>query len=253
VSRAAIVTGASDGIGAAIVARLVDAGWFVVGVDVQRGWEDGADRTLVVGDVTAETTLDSALDAVPESHPLGVWVNNAAVAIPGRLHEATVDDYRRTMSVNLDAYFWGCQAAVRTFLASGYPGSIVNVSSIQASRAFPSWAAYAAAKGGVESLTRYIAVEYGSLGIRCNAVSPGNVDTGMAARVVTSASESDRMDDVMSTMAPLNRMAAPAEIAAAVEFLSIGGGSFVNGHVLVADGGASARCYPLPTFGSPAT
>lgn len=250
-SATAIVTGAANGIGSAIVNRLAAAGCFVVGIDVKRGWQDDPNRVLVVGDVTSEETFASAIDALPTGQPLGVWVNNAAVAIPGYLHEVTAADYRQTMSVNLDAYFWGCQAAVRAFLAAGGSGSIVNVSSIQASRAFPTWAAYAAAKGGVESLTRYIAVEYGGRGIRCNAVAPGNVETSMAAQVVFESADSDHMNSVMKAMAPMGRMAAPSEVAAAVEFLTVGGGSFINGQVLVVDGGASARCYPVATFSDP--
>lgn len=245
--RVVAVTGAADGIGAAIVERLATKGIRVIGLDVRRTWLDDYDRTLLQGDVTDPDLFTELLSLIGPGEFLAAWVNNAAVAIPGALHEARPEDVQRTLAVNLEAYFWGCAAAVRHFLESKTGGSIVNVSSIQASHAFPGWAAYIAAKGGVDALTRYVAVEYGGAGVRCNAVSPGNVRTPLAESVIQRAKDPSAMRQVMDDLAPLRRMADPQEIAAAVDFLAVGEGTFINGHTLVVDGGATARCFPMGT------
>lgn len=247
---AVVVTGAGRGIGAAIAARLASR-HRVVAVDVAFAVppEDGVSQ--LVRDVTADDAFDDVRDWLLAGEQLAGWVNNAALALPGALHEADRTDVDRTWAVNVGSYFWGSSAAVRLFLEQSSPGSIVNISSIQATHAFPGWAAYVSAKGAVDALTRYIAVEYGGAGIRCNAVAPGNVRTPLAAAVVDSANQPSGMQRVMDEMAPLLRMAEPTEIANAVAFLLSGEASYTNGHVMVIDGGATARCLPLASVGNP--
>src|SRR5207237_1300386 len=153
------------GMGAAIARRLLDDGYFVVGIETK---PDGAELaaeelaaggTLVVGDAADQSTLEQAAAlAVSDGRSLAGWVNNAAVAIRGTLHDLDRAGVDEVLRVNLLGVLLGASVAVQTFLRQGPGGSIVNISSIQGQVAFPGWAAYIAAKGGVDALTRYIAV-----------------------------------------------------------------------------------------------
>lgn len=108
--------------------------------------------------------------------PLTAWVNNAGIALGGNLHDPNQKEVQRLFDVNLMGVYWGCSAAIKSFIQNKISGSIVNISSIHGRSAFNGWAAYDAAKGGVDALTRYISVEYGPLGIRSNAIAPGAIE-----------------------------------------------------------------------------
>ena len=247
--RSVVVTGAGSGLGLAIAERLAADGWFVVGVEREPGHADrfaerlGERGELVVGDAVDRGVLERAARAAERAGVLTGWVNNAAINIRGNLHEPIEEDVEAIFAVNLKAPFWGCSVAIRSFLAHDVPGRILNLSSIHASHAFPGFAAYDTTKGGINALTRYIAVEYGPVGIRANAIAPGAIETEMLAEAIRGAEDPEREEREMAALHPLERLGAPHEVAAAAAFLLSDESSFVSGQVLGVDGGASGRAF----------
>lgn len=245
----AVVTGAGSGIGLAICERLARDGWTVVGVErSEAGAERFAERIgaagrLVRGDVVDQDVLERAAHTAEEAGTLAGWVNNAAVNLLGNLHRPDPAEVRQVFDVNLLAPFWGASIAIRSFLAHGVAGRIVNISSIHGTDAFPDYAAHDTAKGGVNALTRYIAVEYGVAGIRANAIAPGAIRTEMLAQAIREADDPAQMERDMAVLHPLERLGEPAEIAAVAAFLLSDESSFVSGQTIGVDGGASARAF----------
>lgn len=254
--RVCVVTGAADGIGRAITERLLADGWSVVGIDVSsdrlRSMTETASGAggwflAVVGDVADRETHRRAGEVADGAGLLAGWVNNAGVEMDEPAHRATSDLVRRQIDVNLLGTMWGCSEAVDRFLQAGRGGSIVSISSIQGIRGYPGAFAYAATKGGVNALTRQLAVEYAPIGVRANAVLPGPVRTTMTlTSAVLDDEEQTRRDQQRAGRHPRGRIAEPTEIAAVVAFLLSDDASFVSGQEIVVDGAASARSSALP-------
>ena len=175
--------------------------------------------------------------------PLTSWVNNAGIALGGNLHNPNPTEVQRLFDVNLMGVYWGCSAAIKSFIENKISGSIVNISSIHGRSAFNGWAAYDAAKGGVDALTRYICVEYGPLGIRANAIAPGAIRTEMLSKVISDAEDPAKTELDMAMIHPLERLGEPSEIAEVASFLLSEKASFLTGQSIAVDGGATARCY----------
>jgi NAD(P)-dependent dehydrogenase (short-subunit alcohol dehydrogenase family) len=135
---------------------------------------------------------------------------------------------------------------VRTFVAQRSGGAIVNVSSVHGRAAYSGAVAYDISKAGVDALTRYIAVEYGPVGIRANAIAPGGVRTPLFERVVAAADDPERAEADAIRDHPLRRVAEPREIASVAAFLLSDEASFVSGQSLAVDGALTARCCTFP-------
>ena len=201
----AFVTGASGGIGLATARRLIDAGARVAlasrNADSLEREVDrmGGDALGVVCDVADEASVAAAFERV-EAHfgIVSLLVNNAGFVEPAVIESLSLDDWNRTLTVNLTGTFLTCRRAVPPMKQAGR-GAIVNVASISGvpgPEKFPGFTAYCAAKAGVISLTEALAVELAGSGIRINAVSPGSVDTAMWARVSGNAPAQMTADEV---------------------------------------------------------
>lgn len=237
--RTALITGAASGLGAAAARRFADEGARVVGLDL-----DGASAPpgldLRVCDVTDEHALEAAVDAVAaELGAIDVLVNSAGVAGGGPVHWVALEDWERVLRVNLTGTFLACKHVLRHMVAARR-GSIVNVASVEGIEGTEGGSAYNASKGAVVILTKNLAIDYGRLGIRVNAVCPGFIEgTAMFASVMGSETMAPYLDDYRRAH-KLGRFGHPDELAAAMLFLASDDASFVTGHALVVDGGFTA-------------
>ncbi|MEP7241341.1 MAG: SDR family oxidoreductase [Devosia sp.] len=249
VKRSVVVTGCGAGIGYAIASRLAKDGWSVVGVEINAEGAGkiekslGAGHTVIRGDASDRKVLKSAREAAEVLAPLKGWVNNVGIAVMGNLHEPNEEQVNRVIQVNLMSQFWGASEAIQTWVRHKTTGAIVNVSSVHGRSAFNMWAAYDVAKAGIDALSRYIAVEYGPVGIRANSVAPGAIRTPLVQQVIRESPDSAVAEREMSIIHPLERIGEPEEVAAAVAWLLSDESSFVSGESLAVDGGLTARSY----------
>jgi len=228
--RRALVTGASGGLGRAIVAamRAEGAACALLG----RGDGDGSALALRADVADAAAVAPAVADAAARLGGLDAVVCAAGVdctwAPTGEMEPAEWD---RTIAVNLSGTFYVCRAALPHLVAAG-GGAIVNVTSVAGLRAWPEDVAYNASKAGVELLTRTIAVEYGARGVRANCVAPGVIDAGMTDAVSDPAERAR-----MTAQHPLGRMGRAEEVAEAVVWLLSPAAGFTTGTTLAVDGG----------------
>ncbi|TDP41057.1 3-oxoacyl-ACP reductase FabG [Nocardia ignorata] len=245
-SRTAFVTGAARGIGAATAARLAEDGYAVAVVDLDpdaameaAGKINAAGGTAIgIGcDASDETQVaDAVARTVADLGSLDVLVNNAGVLRDNLLFKMSVDDWDTVMSVHLRGAFL-CSRAAQKHMVDNRSGAIVNTSSVSA-LGNRGQANYAAAKAGIQGLTRTLAMELGPFGIRVNAVAPGFIATEMTAATAERMGVSaEDLQAKTAEITPLRRVGTPADIANVVAFLASDDAGFVTGQTLYVDGG----------------
>jgi NAD(P)-dependent dehydrogenase (short-subunit alcohol dehydrogenase family) len=246
-NKVVIVTGGGDGIGRATSLRLASEGAAVVVLDISAAGAAGTVEAIQaaggraaasVGSVTSEADIATALAAtVAAFGGLDVLVNNAGFAHKATLREVEPADWDHEMDGNLKGA-WLCARAALPLLEARGHGNIVNIGSVNGLMYFGN-PAYSAAKAGLLSLTRSLAVEYGPRGVRTNMVSPGTIQTNAAAW--TRRIERDpKIFERLARWYPVGRVGRPDDIAAAVCYLAADEAGFVNGSNLVVDGGLTA-------------
>lgn len=231
-----LVNGASGGIGAAVVERLLADGARVVATDLQAPPGPAGAAALLAGDVTSEVDVQRmVMQARDTLGRLDALVLCAGIHWVGPTHEMDADTFDRVLSVSARGTFLFCKTALPVMLAQGC-GRIVTFGSTAAVSGAPTLAAYAAAKGAVLQLTRSIAAEYASCGIRANCLCPGATNTPLLRRLMK-----DRSDpDSFARAHPIGRFAEPEEVAAAVAYLLSDDASFMVGAAMMLDGGFTA-------------
>lgn len=244
--RAAIVTGATAGIGRAATLALAEDGWWVLGSgrDRERGEElaselgsHGAFHAAEIDAPGAATDLIAA--ATSEGRELGLIVNNAAVHFLGTLPELSDERYEELLAVNLTAPVRLAREAVKVMRGQG-GGVIVNVASEAGLRAIPNQVAYNVSKAALIMLTRAIAVDHASDGIRAVSICPGTTLTPLVERAIASAPDPTAHRKKLASSRPMARLGTPDEIAAAIVFAAGENASFITGTELIVDGGYTA-------------
>ncbi|PAY11052.1 MULTISPECIES: SDR family NAD(P)-dependent oxidoreductase [Bradyrhizobium] len=248
--KVALVTGAARGIGLAAAKRFLADGWRVALLDIEGALLESAVAALKQPDATLALTCDvSDADGVTKAIAaitarfgrLDALVNNAGTAVFAPVLETSDADWNRIMAVNLTGPFLCTKAAAPAMREHG--GAIVNITSISAVRASTLRSAYGTSKAGLAHLTKQLAVELASLGIRVNGVAPGPVETAMAKAVHTPEIRADYHDAI-----PLNRYGLEEELAEAIFFLCSDRSSYITGQILAVDGGFDAAGIGLPTL-----
>ena len=252
--KIAIVTGGAQGIGYAIVKRLLSDGARVALADIDEKKGAAAEKELSplgevrfiaadVGDrLSVHNLMASALDVFGD---VDILVNNAGIVHGDDFLDISEDDFDRVMRVNIKGAFLCGQAAARLMVEKvrngGPAGAIVNMSSINGAVAIPNQVPYCVSKGGVNQLTKVMAMSLAPYGIRVNAVGPGSIMTEMLASVNDDPEARNRI----LSRTPLLRIGETSEIASVVSFLASNDASYVTGQTIYADGGRLALNYTV--------
>jgi NAD(P)-dependent dehydrogenase (short-subunit alcohol dehydrogenase family) len=249
--KVALVTGAGRGIGRAIAELFAREGCAVAlaarnereVADVAGGIEAAGGRALPLrADVGRPQEAEALVSrTVEEWGRLDILVNNAGIFAPTSFLDSSLDEWDRVVRVNLYGAVYCARAAARAMVAGGRGGRIINVSSIHAYRGEPLSSSYDVSKGGMDQLTRTLAIDLAPHGILVNSIAPGFINTSMAVVDGANELESDWFREVYveRRKIPLARAAGPEEVAPAALFLASDESSYITGHVLVVDGGLS--------------
>jgi NAD(P)-dependent dehydrogenase (short-subunit alcohol dehydrogenase family) len=250
--KKALVTGGGRGLGREVVLLMSGEGASVVVFDLNgegaeavaaEARDAGGTAIAVQGDVTREADLAAAIARCREEFGgFDVIHNNAGVQVEKPLHETTEEEFDWVTGVNLKGVFLGCKQAVLAMRGNG-GGSIINTASILAHTGDPFLPVYTGTKTGVLGMTRAIAVDYAPDGIRCNCVSPGDMETPMIQKYFEATPDPAAARAEMEAAYPGKRIAQPREVAQAVLFLASDEASFVSGTFILVDGALTAKTY----------
>lgn len=263
-ARVVFITGAARGIGYATARYFVGKGDWVMMADIeaevleqaclrlekeieeQEAQEHKGRVAHVFCDVTRQESVEQAIEETSQTfgRGLNVCVANAAVVKSAPFLELTEEDFTTVIDVNLKGVFLTCQAAARAMVRDSGDDkdavrSIITMSSANAVTAIPAITGYNAAKGGVNNLTRNMALSLAPHGIRVNAVAPGSIMTEMLSKV---ASDESVMKGILMRT-PLSRVGDPSEVASVIDFLGSKASSYMTGQILYCDGGRNALNY----------
>jgi NAD(P)-dependent dehydrogenase (short-subunit alcohol dehydrogenase family) len=236
--KRALVTGAARGIGKAIATRLGAEGWTVALLDVSQSEAEAsaADIEGAVGlgaDISDEASVEAAFDVF--GGPLDLVVNNAGIVRFGPLLDLAVDDFAAVTRVNLVGTFTVARAAARRMRDAKVHGSIVNITSMNGVAPGPNGGAYGATKAGIALLTQQMAIEWGPLGIRVNAIAPGLILAGMSDPIYADP----EIREARERKVPLGRLGTADDIASLVVFLASPESSYITGQNILVDGGVT--------------
>jgi NAD(P)-dependent dehydrogenase (short-subunit alcohol dehydrogenase family) len=247
--RTAVVTGGASGIGRAAAVRLAEDGYAVAVVDI-----DSSGMSETVSSIESSSGVARAFRAdVCDPHQLGVMVrevltsmgspellvNVAGIAVAATVLDTSDQDWNRVINTNLTGPFLLTRAILPLMLDTG-GGVIVNVASVAGIVGMRARAAYCASKAGLIGLTRAVAADYGSSGVRCIAVCPGTVETEWVDRIIATDGDPEATRERMAARQLDGRMGTPEEIAATIAFIASEGGRFFNGASVIVDGGMTA-------------
>jgi glucose 1-dehydrogenase len=249
--KVALVTGAARGIGLACAEAMVREGARVVLADVdEKAGRESASRlgaTFVPCDVSKKPAVVAAVEAAVAAHGrLDIAVANAGIVHAAEFLDLEEADFDRVLAVNLKGVFLLGQAAARQMVKQGGGGSIINMSSVNAVLAIPNQVPYVVSKGGINQLTKVMALSLASHGIRVNAIGPGTILTDLAKTAVLGNKEAERK---ILSRTPMGRMGEPSEIGSVAVFLASDEASYLTGQSIYPDGGRLALNYTVPVSG----
>ncbi|HEY2627708.1 MAG TPA: SDR family oxidoreductase [Usitatibacter sp.] len=248
--KSALVTGAAQGIGLACARALASEGARVVLADVngeavRKAAEalkgEGKQATHAACDVSKKDQVDRAVATAVEAFGrLDILVANAGIVHAAEFLDLAEADFDRVIAVNLKGMFLAGQAAARQMVKQGGGGAIINMSSVNAVLAIPNQVPYVVSKGGINQLTKVMAISLAPHGIRVNAIGPGTILTELAKTAVLGNREAERK---ILSRTPMGRMGQPEEIGRVAVFLASEEASYMTGQTLYPDGGRLALNY----------
>lgn len=247
-NKVAVITGATQGIGLACAQRLVNEGARVMMVDVK---PEGADAAAKLGDaarffaadVSQKADVDAMLAAtLKEFGQVDILINNAGVTHAADFLDLAEEDFDRVLRINLKSMFL-CGQAVAREMAKRQSGCIINMSSVNSELAIPNQVPYVVSKGGVNQLTKVMALNLAPHGIRVNGIGPGTILTELAKKAVMASPEARH---TILSRTPMGRCGEPEEVAAIAAFLASDDASYMTGQTMYVDGGRLALNYTVP-------
>jgi NAD(P)-dependent dehydrogenase (short-subunit alcohol dehydrogenase family) len=249
--KVCLITGGAQGIGEACVRLFVEDGARVVFVDIHKAkgealqaqlQQQGHDVLFMVCDIGSKAEVESLLSKVIERlGQIDVLISNAGIFKAAPFLEVTEADFDEVLRVNLKGAFLIGQAVARVMKTQG-GGAIVHMSSVNGVLAIPEIASYNVSKGGLNQLTRAMALALADDGIRVNAVAPGTIATELANKAVLTSEEARQK---ILGRTPMKRLGNPAEVAHVVAFLASDAASYITGEVITVDGGRMALNYTV--------